>query len=270
MVAPEASAQPRGKVRPVYTQPFGIDPAEGDRVLQRVRHLRFGGDFGFQFELTRLPRRGEAQTAEGQLWGRDGADGQWLRVSAQPFADAESPTYVLRQGGDPAVWRTSDPGTELSADEVLAPLYPQIDYRLFDVLMPFLQWTDVVYEGRTREIGRTAHRFLFYPPEDFPETPAAIRLSVDAQFEVPVRVEFLDTEGEPLRTIKAARFQKVQDRWFVRQVDIRDEVTRDRLRMRVMQVAFDLDLGREAFDPAAAADCEPSLGPDDRWVRLGD
>jgi hypothetical protein len=130
--------------------------------------------------------------------------------------------------------------------------------------MPFLYWSDFVYEGLARMVGRPAHKFLLYPPADFAAqypTLTGVRVYLDTQYVAMVQAELIGTGGRPLKVVSLLDLKKVGDQWLVKAIDLRDETTRDKTRFVVMTAALNLKLPPEVFDPAQLA--APLASPPD-------
>lgn len=256
---------------PAYVQLRPPDQAEGARLLAEFRGLGPAGDYYLDFELQIRPRRGAEQVFAGQLWGTRNAIGPLSRVVLHD--PAAGPRRLLIQNGPaPAVWVWH---TEQSAAgpadpaQLFAPLLPGTDLTPFDLQMPYLYWTDFVFEGVTKLRGRPAHVFLLYPPDDVaalqPELHG-VRVYLDTQFRALVQSQLIGEDNRPRRTLSVLDLKKIDDQWMVKTIDLRDETTRDKTRFQVVRAAMGLDLAPQVFAPAALA--EP-IAPPERRVWLG-
>jgi hypothetical protein len=142
---------------------------------------------------------------------------------------------------EPGAWLEPIAGTDVTA---------------FDLQMPFLRWEEFVFEGVRKVRGRPAHAFLLYPPDAFaarhPEI-AAIRLFLDTQFNALVQTAVIGQKGESLKSLAVLDLKKVGERWIVKSIDVRNEVTRDKTRFVVTGAALDLDLLGDLFAPERLA-----------------
>ena len=118
-------------------------------------------------------------------------------------------------------------------------------------MMPFLDWPDYAYEGTRRFRGREVHFFLLYPPLDDPvaESIGGVRVAVDANFNVAVRTETLDSTGNALRRLDVRSVKKVDEQWMIRRLDLVDLETRDRTRLVVNAARIGLALEPSLFTP---------------------
>jgi hypothetical protein len=228
------------------------DQAEGKRALQEFRAAGIAGGYWLSFELQVMPRQGEERTVRGQLYGLRGDAGPLTRL------DLAGRQWLIRSGASPATWTLPPRGQEaheLTAGESLSPV-ADTDLTVFDLQMPFLYWTDFVYEGLAKVRGRPAYSFILYPPADLaaqrPEL-TAVRVALDTQFHALVQAELLGAKGEPWKTITVLDLKKTGDQWLVKTIDLRNHRTRDKTRFNVNAAALNLDLPAGAFTPAGLA-----------------
>lgn len=264
---PVLPAQPKGfRPPPNYVTPARPDQAEGARVLAEFRTLGIAGDYWLEFELRVLPRRGAERTVAGQLLGSRNELGPVTRLTLPGTGGLASERRWLIQGGPAAAawqWSGSDgQTTALAAGGLFEPV-GGTELTLFDLQMPFLYWTDFVYEGLTRVRGRPAHSFVLYPPADVAAARpglTGVRVQLDTQFQALVQAEFLGPKGAVEKTIGVLDLKKVGEQWMVKSIDLRNNVTRDKTRFGVTGAALNLALPAGTFSPAALA-LEPPVVP---------
>ena len=260
VLPPSAHAQQKGnRLRPRYLSNETPDQARGIEVMGEFRKLGMPGDYFLEFELQVLPRRGEASTVAGRMWGSRNPTGPVFRADLRSSRDAVAPTDSLlgQNGPRPEAWRyrpeIGGGGVlqSLSADTLLDPV-GGTGLSMFELQMPFVYWPDYVYEGLTRVRGRSVHAFLMYPPEDFaaahPEV-AGVRLHLDAQFNALMQAVVLDANEQPERKLTVLDLKKLGDQWIVKSIDVRDEKTRDKVRFEVIGAALDLRFAGGLFEP---------------------
>ncbi len=234
-----------------------INQEEGERLIGEFRQQRLRGDYVFLFDLENIPHRGKRSTYEGIIWGTWNEKGPLSRtVIWEPGKKERKPLLqIIAQGGpEPHVW-IWEPGKEvreLPSEEYFNPLLPGNDYSAFDLLMPYIFWENYVYEGSRQVLGRPAHQFLVWPPEEIraakPEIGAAF-VALDAGYNALVKAELLDDTGDEIKTLAIRSFKKVDDQYIIKQIDITDEISRDNTRFLVRGAAVGQDLQNETFDP---------------------
>jgi hypothetical protein len=254
-------AQPGGSQPPPgYLKLGKPDQDEGRRILEEFRRQGIAGDYYLAFELRVLPRRGEERVLHGSMWGSRNPDGPISRVQVQADQPGAAESRLLIQNGPkPALWEVAaPPGGAIEQLGVAALFSPVAGTNLtpFDLQMPFLYWSDFVYEGLTRMHGRPTHQFLLRPPADFvaqhPEL-SGVRVYLDTQYVAMVQAELLGAGGRILKVVNLLDLKKVGDQWLVKAIDVRDEVSRDKTRFLVMAAALNQQFPASVFEPAELA-----------------
>jgi len=279
VAAPSASAQSRlNRPPPRYLQLSPPDQKEGAEILRDLRAAGPAGDYYLEFDLRVLPRRGEETRVPGRLWGGRNREGPISRLALKiPAAgDGVAPTErrILVQGGPrPAAWAwpAGDGDATIAIDD--AALFTPLagtDLSAFDLQMPFLYWTDFVYEGKTRLQDRPTDTFLLYPPDSLatrrPDL-VAMRVYLDPQYHALVQAEQLGEGERVLKSFRVVSLRKIGENWIVRSVELRDEATRNKTRFVVTAAALELDFSGSVFDPGGLA---AALTPPAKLTRLAE
>jgi hypothetical protein len=180
--------------------------------------------------------------------------------------------YLILTGRQPEVWKL-DAGTGvarmLTQAESLEPL-GGTQFSAFLMGLPFVHWSESTYEGLVRLRSRPTHAFRMAPPFGFPVSTArfsTVRLLIDSQFNALNEVQFLDAEGARRSSFIVGELTKVDERWIMRWIDYRDEVSRDKTRFLVKRAAVGIPLPAGLFTPEALAGVIPEV-PQDRVRRL--
>jgi hypothetical protein len=239
------------------------DQAEGARLLATFRHVGIRGGYWLGFELRVMPRRGPERDLSGHMFGLQGRDGPLTRLTtndpALPLAE-RSVVHLLQAGSTPSAWRAVGKANDrapqaLTAKEMLTPIHGT-DLTPFDLLMPFLHWTDFVYEGVANVRGRPAHACLLYPPGapgPGDPTPAAVRVFLDTQFQALTQAEWLHPDGKVQKSFTVLDLKKSGEQWLVKTIDLRNHDTRVKTRLTIKAAALDLELPPSLFTPAGLA-----------------
>jgi hypothetical protein len=115
-----------------------------------------------------------------------------------------------------------------------------------------MYWTDFVFEGREPFRGRPTFTFLLFPPApaaaDYPGI-GGVRVFIDTQYRAPLQAQWIDEDGEALKTITVIDLKKVDERWIVKSFEVRDERTRDKTQFLVQAVALDVNVPRQWLEP---------------------
>jgi len=260
-VLPALGAQVAGaRPAPRYVAGGKPDQAEGAAILSQFRQAGIAGTYWLSFELRVMPRKGDERTLTGELFGTRGPEGPLTRLIV------EHGRWLIQAGSNSTAWTLAD-GTSPRAVTTAETLQPiaGTDLTLFDLQMPFLQWTDFVHEGLAKVRGRPAHQFLLYPPADFAQARpelAGVRIYLDTQFQALVQVEQLGRDGKPVKGFTLIDLKKVGEQWLVKSIDLRNHVTRDKTRLTFKAAALDLALPPETFTPAGLSEPSPPVPRD--------
>lgn len=240
------------------------DQAEGGRVLEGFRNVGVQGDYWLQFDLRVMPRQGPERALRGQMFGAPGARGPLTRL----IVDDPAAHFILHGGNDAQAWRwepamAGPAAVSVAEEDWLAPIV-DTDLTLFDLQMPFLRWTDFVYEGVANVRGRPAHAFLLYPPQPLTGpagrlVPSAVRVFLDTQFSALTQAEWLDPQGKAMKSVTVLDLKKVRDQWVVKSIDLRNHTTRAKTRFALTAAALDLQLPGALFQPGQAAEPLPPV-----------
>jgi hypothetical protein len=207
-----------------------------------------------EFELRQMPRHGEERIFHGRFWGTRNDLGPVTRfeIDAAPASPAR---HLLIQGGrDPQVWTSGGAGPGiLGQGNLLVPIIPGVEVTPFDLLpMPYLYWIDSDFTGTETVRGRQANVYVLTPSADFhADYPAikAVRVYLDAQYDALEESETLGMDGRVAKTLTLLELRKVGPRWIPKDVDVRNEGTRDKTRLSLTAIGVGVDMNPAAFDP---------------------
>lgn len=251
------------------TEPaFGADlpdQAGAGAILDHFRRSIYAEPVYIEFELREMPRRGAERLYQGRLWGARNEKGPVARfeLAASPGAPAH---HILVQGGpDPSLWVATPPGPVFRSETaLLAPLIPGLQMTPFDLQMPYLYWLDAALTGEQRVRGRSSYVYTFTPPGEFAAANPgirAVRVYLDTQYDALMQSEILGADGKVAKTLSLLELRKVGDRWLPRDLDVRDDLSRDKTRLSVTAIAIGISVDPAAFEPdqlAASASAPPS------------
>jgi hypothetical protein len=257
----EADAQSRRERPPARYIQFGKpDQVEGTKILENFRLQGIAGDYYLEFNLRVLPRRGDTRVVTGgRLWGSRNDMGPVSRVELPAVEGSPVRRLLVQNGAQGAVW-VSPPTDGLLATAgaldpaaMFAPL-AGTGLTAFDLQMPYLYWSDFVFEGVAPVRGRPAHVFLLYPPADIvalkPEL-MGVRVFLDTQFGALVQSHQIGAEERVLKSLTVLDLKKVDEQWMVKTIDLRDETTRDKTQFVVTGAALGLDFSGVLFEPSS-------------------
>lgn len=230
-----------------------VHPAEseGREVLAKCRNAGLPGDCYYEFELQVLPRRGPERVIPGRLWAGRTRDGIVWRVELDTAAGRRV-RWLVQGGSHPAIWRWDEGGLRPAAP--FEPLVDGADVTPFDLQFPppFLYWPKESLVGMVRVLGRPAYDFVLWPPADFSASypaVAAVRTRLDADYCVPIQTELIGADGRTLKTLSLVDLKKVDGSWIVKEVDVRNEATRNKTRLDVTGAAVRVEFSPLLFAP---------------------
>jgi len=233
------------------------DQAEGARILADFRQAGIDGDYWLSFELRVMPRQGSERTVTGTMLGMRGLSGPLTRLNVS------GQRWLIESGPQPEAWTAGATGdiTPAATGQAVAGS----GVTVFDLQMPFRYWTDFTYEGPAKVRGRPTHSFILRPPPGYvPPEPGltGVRVLIDAQFQAAmVQAELLGAKGVVVKTIALLDLKKVGEQWIPKEVDFRNNQTRDKTRFTVIAAALDLGLTVETFAPGNLRTEPPAIPP---------
>jgi hypothetical protein len=241
------------------------DKAAAAALLDRFRSSLYAEPVYIEFELREMPRRGAERLFRGRLWGARNERGPVSRLEVATGAGRPVHSILVQGGPEPALWVSDGPGAGTRDEKaLLQPLVGGVEMTPFDLQMPFLYWLDVDLAGEERVRGRPAYVYVFAPSADFAAANPGIRsvkAYLDTQYDALMQSEIAGANGRPAKTLSLLELRKVGDRWIPRDVDVRNEATRDKTRLSVTAIAIGVPLDPSAFDPSvlgAAAASPPA------------
>lgn len=250
--------QKRYRPLPDYVQLARPDQTEGRKVLEAFRSAGAGDAFYLEFQLRVLPRRGPERRVTGRLWDAkiDSVAHRRLELDPPQNDEGKSLTRLLVVGGSsPKVWRWRQgrvPALETLGGSSFFDRLGDTDLTPFDLQMPFLDWPEFEFEGVRKVRGRPAHSFLFYPPAEWSvwqPTLTGVRVFLDTQYNALVQVEQLGDRGVVEKSVSVLDLKKWGERWMVKTIDVRNEVTRNKTRFSVTAAALELTFAHALFSP---------------------
>jgi hypothetical protein len=231
------------------------DAQEAALLLDRFRQSIWVEPIYAEFDLREMPRRGDERVFRGRFWGGRNDRGPVTRIEMSVGTAAFAHRFLVQGGPDGQIW-TSDAGSPgaLNPQAALRPLVAGVEMAPFDILpMPYLYWLDAELIGVERIRGRPSNVYVFTPSADFAaQNPSvrSVRAYLDTQYDALVQSEVTGSQGHVAKTLSLLELRKVGDRWIPKDVDVRNEATRDKTRLSLTAVAVGIAPGQSAFDPA--------------------
>ena len=223
-------------------------------ILEQFRQMVWSEPIYAEFELRQMPRRGAEHGFHGRFWGGRNGRGPVTRLEIDVGKGGYTHRFLIQGGAEGGLW-TSDMGAVGVRNEaaLLSPLVPGVEMTPLDVLpMPYLYWLDANLAGISRIRGRTSYAFDFTPSADFsaqnPEV-RSVRAYLDTQYDALVQSEVMGTDGRISKTLSLLELKKVGERWIPKDLDVRNEATRNKTRLTLTGVAIGISQDPGLFDP---------------------
>ena len=249
-----ACAASRGTAAQGPETPGVPDAQAAALLLDRFRQSIWVEPLYAEFDLREMPRRGDERVFHGRFWGGRNNRGPATRIEISVGTAAFTHRFLVQGGPDGGIW-TSDAGAPgaLNPEAALRPLVAGVEMAPFDILpMPYLYWLDAELIGVERIRGRPSNIYVFTPSADFAaQNPSvrSVRAYLDTQYDALVQSEVTGPEGHISKTLSLLELRKVGDRWIPKDVDVRNEASRDKTRLSLTAVAVGIPLAQSAFDP---------------------
>jgi len=230
-----------------------VNPFE-DAYFGNPKEASYHRAYLYRFQFIHYPRNKSAEVKNGLLSGPYPESPNSRLDILDSSIDQESRiSYLLiRDLKDSKVWHWQSQFKEVSqikAENWQNSWVRGIHHSPFDLLMPFVNWP-FDYQKSGRVCGRRSHLFNFTSPsrqKTHKTKLQSIRLALDDTYDAPLRVEHFDGGILPSRIVSLQSLKKVDDRWIVKSVDVKERDSKSRTRFEIQAVAHDLDLSPAIF-----------------------
>lgn len=240
-----------------YVQSGKLSPAEAAAALDQLRHSGPAQPAYLEFELRHLPRRGPATTSTGRMWASRNDEGTVVRIEL-----ADGTHYLLQNGPHARVWRWNLGTTRTVA--ATEPLQAGLEITAFDLLMPFAYWPLTTDIAQSRIRGRPADVFLFTAPAAAAPIKG-VRAYLDSEYHAPVQIESLGGGGSVLKTFSLLDLKNLSGQWLFKDIEVRDEASRNKTRLSVTGAALGLDLQAALFQSDSLGESIEAPSTVQRW-----
>lgn len=229
---------------------------EATAVLENFRAYRFPADTCMIFEIMHKPRKSDDETVyRGTMWGKYLESGAAIRIrlNKKDAPPEEEKELLILSGKNPALWQLNASGVPEKVNaESTTPFFPGLIFTPFDLQTPFLFWEKYEYERTRRHRARPVHFFKMFPPDSFLENnPEISHVSIgfDRTYNALVSAELYNKDGKKQKSFSLGKVQKVQEIYTFKELQLRDDITRDRDTLIVRAAAMHLRLPEGFFRP---------------------
>lgn len=242
----------------------------GWEILQQFRSMGWDGGYQWRIQLKIMPRREKSRYINGIMYGDRNVEGPISRIDIveKPVdVDANgnqikgSVLRLLLQSGMNAYalqMRSSENGPPIvvESDDIMESIADS-EFSPFDLMAPYVYWPRFEYEGRKTFRGGPTHLFWMYPPEEdafLKSRISGVRLYISDQFNALIQTEIFDSQSEKLKTIYISGVKKVDGQAIFSGMDVRNELTRDKTRLRIIEASMGLELPGSLFKAQSLLD----------------
>lgn len=254
----------------VYVAALGVTPAADVPVLPSASSILAG-------VAGALPDIPLLVNAELQSKTKDGKLERRFQVEMLLDWNMDPPgaRYTLRDGfgatlshlslswpeGGPADYRYFT-GTPLQAAPLpnLAEPIEGTDIAWMDLSLAFLWWPDGVTRGTEEVKGRECYVLDIPAPTGEFAGCSGVRVWIDPRISILLRAEAYGMEDQKLRRLEIKSFRKINDRWFIKDIEVQSYPSRHKTILRVRDVQ---DRERKQFldRESDAADAQEEVEP---------
>jgi len=227
-----AIAQFKFRQPPNRQDPSSLQEREWNFVWQQFLHNRNFGSFSLQGRLVYRPSR-EASQAFGFLLRGDWSGGREASslILTHPDGRVSQAAIIVIAGQACRIDESGQP-VPLGANELSAPLIHGLPFTWSDLLMPFIYWKDLAYQGPDRYLGRPAHQYaLLNPdPEDF---PARAVVTLDEDYAALLSAALYNSDGKLVKRIRVGGFKQFGGEWMFSTLYWENRSARSSVRLEV-------------------------------------
>lgn len=213
-------------------------------------------DYCFKFDMTHLPRKSEGVEYFGYVWGKHlSGDTFFMRLKiAKKVDEKESAEFLfLSENGICKMFKKFDGKVvEIPQSDWFKPILDGLIYTPFDFASPYKKWASN-YAGAGR-VGRAVHFFDMRPDAEFAKKNPnlkKVRIALSREFNAPFYTEYYGEGESPERTLLLGVIKKIDDIWFMKEVEMQDKKNRDKDKMEIVAIKFFNSIPFEIFDVKA-------------------
>jgi len=246
--------------RPELLRP--IDHEEGVRMLSIFRRMWVVGDFSLKYSIQFIPRRGKRQEVFGTLWGSSSLEGSVSLIHLHTELERQ---FFLKNGPYASVMeRQTELGewAEINALDWFQPIDEAVTINPFDLMMPFVFWTDWEYAGVTKKGSRVAHSFLMKLPTQLAGNTLGlfgVIMYIDENFNALLRADYVNEEENVIRSLRLLDLKKIDGVWLPKTVDVLDEITRNKTRLVIKEAAVNRDFSDNPLSKGLIPESVPKI-----------
>ena len=222
-----------------------ITEAQAEEVWDTFKGARLAGDYVFEFEITHSPRRGEDVAYVGEMYGSERGGAKLTRIRVKKAGD-----FILENSSAAQkVWTAKDGAfAEVPTSQWMKPLVDGLIFSPFDLLMPYVNWAHKY--ARAGRVGQAVYFFDLPAPDNFGENVSKVELAITREFNSPAQTRIFAKDGKTLKTVSLGSVKKVDGVWIVLELSARDEISRDKDKLKFRAANLRTVVDSAVFDPS--------------------
>ena len=229
-----------------------ITEAQAEEVWDTFKGARLAGDYVFEFEITHSPRRGEDVAYVGEMYGSERGGGKLTRIRVKKAGEPDSAyrDFILENSSAAQkVWTVKDGAfAEVPTSQWMKPLVDGLIFSPFDLLMPYVNWARKY--ARAGRVGQAVYFFDLPAPDNFGENVSKVELAITREFNSPAQTRIFAKDGKTLKTVSLGSVKKVDGVWIVLELSARDEISRDKDKLKFRAANLRTVVDSAVFDPS--------------------
>ena len=231
-----------------------LSPDDAAQRWAQFSQSRPMADYCMKFTLTHIPRKAVEVVFNGEIFGAQIGVNSYMRIRIWKADEVNNAVdYILLDSPVSCkVWRAeADKFIEVPKKDWSKPMCKGLIYSPFDFLTPFKSWKSS-YDGAGR-IGQAVHYFILTPEKNADNRVSDIskvRVALTREFNSPAQIETFDASGELAKTMSLGSVRKVDGLWIMLEADMRDDISRDKDKLRFTAAKLRANIPAEVFDTA--------------------
>lgn len=243
----------------LYSQPRGdrindrvVPLSERESVERWIEFLAYRPNEGyvFDFVLSHMPRRDDSVYYDGSIFGSAKGENSFIRIFIKKRGETEGKIFLLltKHGKNFVYLFESGKLSNLEESEWTKPMMEGILFSPFDLMTPYKSW-DSKYIGPGR-IGKAVHFYKLKPDSEFlskNKSFGTVEIALGREFNAPVQVELKKDNGDVVKTLTLGSVKKIKGTWIMKDIELRDELSRDKDKLSVIRADVNLNLDEKLF-----------------------
>jgi hypothetical protein len=118
----------------------------------------------------------------------------------------------------------------------LSALIQDTEISWLDLTLSYLWWEDGSIVDADTVKGRNCYIVQLRVPAAEASYRGVVKLWIDCEYRLLLQATLYDDSGKPVRSLSVKSFKQINDQWMVKDIEVRNEVTRNFTTMRIYEV----------------------------------